>query len=122
MTGVSDVDVVYLYVADAERSLAFYRDELGIPLEQDEHDSDWFEARLPSGVRFALHVAHEARQPQPGTLEISFRAEDLEGTVKRVREAGFEAGPVRREFWGDLCEVTDPDGYRIGLFRPPSSD
>ena len=40
---VRNVNVVYLYVSDMERSAAFYRDLLGIPLEGDD---DWQEARL----------------------------------------------------------------------------
>jgi catechol 2,3-dioxygenase-like lactoylglutathione lyase family enzyme len=37
---VSRISVVYLYVSDMERSAAFYRDLLGIPLEGDD---DWQE-------------------------------------------------------------------------------
>ena len=54
--GVSNISVVYLYVRDMERSLAFYRDLLGIPLEGDEH---WSETTFPGGARFALHETHE---------------------------------------------------------------
>jgi len=32
---VSRLNVVYLYVSEMERSLGFYRDLLGIPLEGD---------------------------------------------------------------------------------------
>jgi predicted enzyme related to lactoylglutathione lyase len=45
--GVSNISVVYLYVRDMERSLAFYRDLLGIPLEGDGH---WTEATFPGGA------------------------------------------------------------------------
>ena len=47
--GVSGISVVYLYVRDLERSLAFYRDLLGIPLEGDEHS-------LFREYRFASHL------------------------------------------------------------------
>src|SRR5207247_1354844 len=52
---VRRLNVVYLYVSDMQRSLSFYGDLLGIPLEGDEH---WQEAPLGS-MRFALHLAHE---------------------------------------------------------------
>src|SRR5205807_10529968 len=52
---VRKVNVVYLYVADMRRSVGFYRDQLGIPLEGD---GDWQEATL-GDTRFALHKAHE---------------------------------------------------------------
>ena len=49
---VRTVSVVYLYVSDMERSLAFYRDVLGIPLGGD---ADWQEATL-GGTRSALRA------------------------------------------------------------------
>ena len=56
---VKRLNVVYLYVRDLDRSLAFYRDVLGIPIERDAHNPDWAEARFPDGMRFALHPWHE---------------------------------------------------------------
>jgi catechol 2,3-dioxygenase-like lactoylglutathione lyase family enzyme len=40
---VSRLNVVYVYVRDVARSRAFYRDQLGIALEGDEH---WQQADL----------------------------------------------------------------------------
>jgi catechol 2,3-dioxygenase-like lactoylglutathione lyase family enzyme len=50
---VSRIDVVYLYVRDLDRSIAFYRDVLGIPVEGD----DWgaaCEFADPDGYRLHL--------------------------------------------------------------------
>lgn len=42
---VTDLEIVFVYASDLARSVAFYRDVLGIPLEQDGHDRDWYAAR-----------------------------------------------------------------------------
>ena len=113
---VSGIDNVHLYVRDLRRSLAFYRDVLGIPLEGDEH---WMEADL-GGVRFALHPAHEGSDElSSGTISINFRVADVDGAAEAVRAAGFEAREQMREEYGTSYEVVDPDGYRLYLFQPP---
>src|SRR4029453_18863141 len=74
--GVSNISVVYLYVSDMERSLAFYRDLLGIPLSGDEH---WAEAAFDDGTRFALHATHEGVGPlSSGTVRVSLEVDDPE--------------------------------------------
>jgi lactoylglutathione lyase len=117
---VSRLSVVYLYVRDLDRSLRFYRDLLGIPLETDAHDPDWAEAQLPGGVRFALHQTGPASAaPQtPGTIVVDFATSDLDAAMERLRAAGVRLGRVMHEDWGSACEVFDPDGYRIDLFTP----
>lgn len=114
------INLVYLYVRDVERSIAFYRDVLGLPIVRDEHDPHWAEAKLPGGVRFALHAAGAGTQPQtPGTVRVDFEVANLDAAVERLRAAGVRVGEVEREPWGAVAEVVDPDGYTIDVFEPP---
>ena len=114
---VSGISVVYLYVRDMERSLAFYRDLLGIPLEGDD---DWAEATFPGGVRFALHTAHgDEVELGSGTLRIDLEVTDIDAEVARLRAEGVNVGGIVRDSWGAACEIRDPDGYRLELFEPP---
>jgi catechol 2,3-dioxygenase-like lactoylglutathione lyase family enzyme len=120
MTIVSRLNVVFLYVSDVERSLRFYRDLLGIPLELHPDDAAWAEATLVGGTRFALHRAHEATDELgSGTVRLNFEVAGIDAAAERLRAAGVEVGAVERESWGSACVVADPDGYRIGLFEPP---
>ena len=113
---VRRLNVVYLYVSDMQRSLSFYRDLLGIPLEGDEH---WQEAPLGS-MRFALHLAHEGvGDLSSGTVHIDFEVADLEAATERLRAAGVDVAEMMRDDWGAAAEVSDPDGYRLYLFEPP---
>jgi len=119
---VKRLNVVYLYVRDLDRSLAFYRDVLGIPVERDAHNAEWAEATFADGVRFALHPWHESVPAiGSGSVTIDFEVADLDEAIGRLREAGVETSEPLREFWGSVCSFTDPDGYQIDLFQPPSS-
>jgi lactoylglutathione lyase len=113
---VSRINVVYLYVSDMERSLGFYRDVLGIPLEGD---GDWQEASL-GGTRFALHRTREGVGPlSAGTIHVNLEVADLDAAADRLREAGVEPRETMRDEWGAALEFADPDGYRLYLFQPP---
>jgi predicted enzyme related to lactoylglutathione lyase len=114
---VSRVSVVYLYVSDMERSLRFYRDLLGIPLEGDE---DWAEAAL-GGTRFALHATHEGiGELSAGTIHVSLEVADADAAAERLRAESVETHETMRDEWGTAVEVVDPDGYRVYLFQPPA--
>ena len=115
---VSRINVVYLYVRDMARSLAFYRDVLGIPLAGDER---WAEATTANGVRFALHAVDGDVELGSGTLRVDFEVADVDEAAARLREHGVEVGDVERGDWGAACEFVDPDGYRLHLIELPRS-
>ena len=116
--GVSGISVVFLYVRDMERSLAFYRDLLGIALEGDEH---WAETTFPGGARFALHAAHEGIPAlSSGTVKLSFEVEDAAAAAELLRGQGVEVREALRDEWGTALEIVDPDGYAVNLFQPPA--
>ena len=115
---VSRLNVVYLYVSEMERSLGFYRDLLGIPLEGD---GDWQEASV-GGTRFALHLAHEGIGPlSSGSVHVNLEVADLETATERLRAAGVAVEEPMRDDWGAAAGITDPDGYELYLFQPPAS-
>ncbi len=114
---VRTVSVVYLYVSDMERSLAFYRDLLGIPLAGD---GDWQEATLGE-TRFALHKTHEEIGPlSSGTIHVSLEVADIDAAAEHVRSAGVAVKETMRDEWGAAMQVVDPDGYEVYLYQPPS--
>jgi lactoylglutathione lyase len=115
---VRRLNVVYLYVSEMERSVAFYRDLLGIPLEGDD---DWQEASL-GGTRFALHRAHEGVGPlSAGTIHVNLEVADLDAATRRLRDAGVAVEETMREDWGAASRIVDPDGYELFLFQPSAA-
>lgn len=117
----SRISAVWIYVRDMERSIRFYRDVLGLPLETDERDPQWAEAALPGGIRFAMHAAHPGAEPQPGTITVDFAIDDVDDAAARLRAAGVRVGDILREAWGSTITAYDPDGYRVSLFQPRRS-
>jgi predicted enzyme related to lactoylglutathione lyase len=111
------LSVVYLYVSDLHRSIAFYREVLGIPLEADAADPMWAEAVLEGGVRFALHLAPQGSEPQvPGTIRVNFEVDDIDAAAEHVGAAGVVVGEISREPYGSFFEFFDPDGYALECF------
>lgn len=112
------ISVVWLYVRHVARSIAFYNEALGIPVQRHTQDADWAEYTFPNGTRFALHQAHENAEVRPGTATIDFRVDDIDAAVATLRERGVECGEIDRQPWGSACELKDPDGYRLSLYQP----
>ena len=113
---VRSVSVVYLYVSDMQRSLPFYRDVLGIPLEGDD---DWQEATL-GGTRLALHKTREGiGELSSGTIHVSLEVAHADAAAEHVRAAGVAVKETMRDEWGTAVQVVDPDGYEVYLYQPP---
>jgi lactoylglutathione lyase len=113
---VKGLSVVYLYVRDFERSVAFYRDVLGLTFDVGD---GWAEVKLAGGMRFALHAAHEGVDGfSSGSMHLDFAVDDVDAAAARLRAAGVQVGEIFREPYGSHCTFVDPDGYELELFQP----
>jgi len=126
MIRLDHLDHLVLTVADIERSVAFYRDVLGMSVETF--------AGGRTALRFGdqkinLHLAgHEfepkARQPLPGSADLCFIARTpLSEVEAHLRACGVavEEGPVRRTgATGPILSVymRDPDGNLVEISNP----
>jgi glyoxylase I family protein len=122
---LSDVVDIGIVVSDADRSLAFYRDFLGMELVTDKNTAlghAWF---LRCG-RTTLELLQFDTPPQHtgptdatqafGYRFLMLRVRDLEGLVDSLTAAGY-AVPLPVSKAGDLtfAMVADPDGNWIEL-------
>ncbi|MDG0808111.1 VOC family protein [Cohnella rhizosphaerae] len=122
------ITVLTLGVEDLERSLAFYRDGLGLPTEgivgtEFEHGAVAF-FDLQAGLKLAIwrrrDLAHEAKVPvAPSSsteMTIGHNVASKE-EVDRVMELARQAGAVvtdsaHETFWGGYAgHFMDPDGH-----------
>ncbi|HWC49355.1 MAG TPA: VOC family protein [Solirubrobacterales bacterium] len=70
-----------------------------------------------SGTQVHLMPEEQPTVPSPGHLAVV--VEDFEGTVARVREAGFKVEP-KREHWGQPRALAiAPGGHRVELMAAP---
>jgi lactoylglutathione lyase len=120
-----------VYVADVDRSVAFYADQLGFDpfyRQPSEGAADYVGLRLGEsrlGIVTAEAPRHLFGSEIGGSprFELWVIVEDVDVTVAQLRESGV---PVLREPedmpWGErLGYVADPDGNPVALAAPAAS-
>jgi catechol 2,3-dioxygenase-like lactoylglutathione lyase family enzyme len=147
-TDISGINHTGLHVRDVERSIAFYRDLIGLELltrrqSRADYVADivgypgaiinmaWL--RHPSGgpIIELLEYVEPAGQPvdtataNPGTAHVCFSVPDIQATYRRLKAAGvrFKSdGPVAitagANQGGYAIYFTDPDGITLELIQP----
>jgi lactoylglutathione lyase len=128
LRGISEVILV---VADVKRSVAFYRDVVGLPPEDIGEKFAWFWAGAPGATQrigitagpLSFGAAHVR-----GPLHFAFGTERarIPALQSALESRGLEVeGPVEFKFWNALSiYFSDPDGNRVefcGFGDPPAS-
>jgi catechol 2,3-dioxygenase-like lactoylglutathione lyase family enzyme len=119
------IAVVILHVSELERSVRFYRDVLGIPLEPGSNepaDDPWYGGdhseyswREGAYLHFALFPS---RGPDKRTksVELGLIVSDVRACHERAAAAGVEVlHEPRPEPWGTTARYRDPDGNIVGV-------
>jgi lactoylglutathione lyase len=108
-----------VFVSDMDRSVAFYRDVLGLPLRFAS--PEWTEFAT-SGATLALHAS-----PQPsandgsgvtpaGGCHPGLSVDDLDGLHQRLVDQGVRCIEAPRDLHGTrLARYLDPDGMSISI-------
>jgi catechol 2,3-dioxygenase-like lactoylglutathione lyase family enzyme len=125
-----------LIVGDVERATRFYRDVVGLELEQSSEEWSWFWAGEP-GARQRIAVHHgslmfEEHSPLPegerfGRAHFAFEVDRdrLEEAVERVKSSGVDVyGPVELDWMrARSYYFYDPDGNLLEFWSPdPDQD
>jgi lactoylglutathione lyase len=119
----SKVDYVMVNVSDMSRSVAFYRDTLGLALKFES--PGWSEFQT-GGTTLALHPAAPAANSEgatpaklvAGTCSLGFSAQNLNSPYEELRARGahFVMPPTERPNEGiRLAVCLDPDGLAISF-------
>ncbi|HLI69261.1 MAG TPA: VOC family protein [Ktedonobacteraceae bacterium] len=107
-----------IYVTDMERSTAFYRDTLGLPLKFTS--PGWTEFNN-GGTTLALHkhMGGEIREARPaaGQATLVFVVDDIQGIYETLKADGvhFSMPPQKQPTGRILALLHDPDGFGITL-------
>ena len=111
--GIIDVTVITIPVSDQDRSLAFYRDVLGLELVDDVQMSPemrWIRLQ-PKGSTTGLTLASWFETMPAGSLRgLVLEVDDLEGTLAEMEARGLEHEDIVEEPWGRFVWCSDPDG------------
>ena len=121
----SKVDYVMVNVSDMRKSVAFYRDTLGLTLKFES--PGWSEFQTGATI-LALHTAARTvsegsglSRPMAGTCSIGFSVQSLEGTFAELQSRGahFVMPPTDQPNEGiRLAVCIDPDGLAISFAEP----
>lgn len=118
--------VVILHVSNLERSLHFYRESVGLPLEPgfNEPEGDlWYGGhhaelswREGAYLHFALFPTRPPIRRVTSGAEIGLLVDSLPEIHERLVEAGAEVlHEPRTEPWGVTARYLDPDGNVVGI-------
>ncbi len=114
-------DFVMYEVSDLERSVAFYRDVLGLSLASFHPEFSWAEfAAAPTTLALFAPAQFRPQAPAPraGGAAVFLAVADVPAAVDELRRQGV---PVLVEpFETPVCwnaAVADPDGNVVGLHQ-----
>ncbi|HYM38925.1 MAG TPA: VOC family protein [Thermoplasmata archaeon] len=131
---VTGVDTIAVVVSDARKSIAWYRDVLGLevayigpaaanpdPTVQGTPDrpGHWVELG-PGRPRTRIHLCDLGGKTEPGPTGITLLTDDLRSEYERMRARGVRfLHPPRKMDWGErLVAFVDPDGNEFDLKQP----
>lgn len=113
-------DYIIVYVSDMDRSVAFYRDVLGLPLKFTS--PGWTEFATGT-TTLALHRTgaeklppHHGRPPA-GQAHIGFIVDDIQATYEalKAQDVFFSLPPEKQVSGVTLAVLHDPDGLGITI-------
>lgn len=114
------VDYIIWYTASLDRSVAFYRDVIGLDVRVEGHGYVEFaveNTKLALFERSQLPDLIGRGGGEAPTGEIVFVVDDVDAEAARLRAAGAEllSGPVDRPWGHRTVHLADPDGNIVEL-------
>lgn len=112
------LEVVVLPVSDIDRSVAFYRDQVGFRLDHDTRNEHMHVAQLTppgSGCSIVIGDLPAQNQMRPGTMKaLQLVVSDGAAARQELLDRGVQAS--------DLTVVTDADGGTFFGFEDPDGN
>jgi hypothetical protein len=101
---------IILYSTSPDADRAFFQDVLRLP--SADAGGGWLIFGLPP-AEIAVHPSDEN-----GLHQLYLMCPDVEVFVAAMKERGIACGPVERQRWGLLTQVTLPGGAKLGVYQP----
>ena len=116
--GLASLSAVMLVCGDLHRSLRFYRDILGFRVTADAAPAR-IDLELREGVALSLHARSGLLAVRPGSLQLGFCVENVDGFLADCRHLEV---PIFQDAYdepfGRIAVIGDPDGYPIQVASP----
>jgi len=117
---VAGIGNLILAVNDMPRSLAFYRDALGLPVRFASGEFAFLQA---GAVTLCLRHAAGAAAAGHDEVEIVFDVADIHSAYETLKGRGIAFRVEPRAVTGDLwaTDFRDPDGHLLSIFGRASA-
>lgn len=122
MEKVTGIGGVFFRVRDVEKMSAWYREHLGIPIEDGHADFPWRDdGGNGSGGRTVWSLFPADTEyfglARPAFM-INYRVASLDRMLDQLRQRGVQIEKVEDYDYGRFAWITDPEGNRIELWEP----
>ena len=120
---VTGIGGVFFKADDPKKSLAWYREHLGMNGETQGINFLWRERDTPDRLGFTVWSAFPRDTdyfgPSGQNFMINYRVRDLDALLKRLHAQGVrQVGEVEKYPYGRFAWIVDGDGNRIELWEP----
>ncbi len=109
-----------LYCAQWAATVAFYRDQLRLPIT---HATDWF-IEFHLGATAYLSIADSRRATIPAVagagITLSWQVADVATIGARLQGLGIVTTPLKAKWGAQVLYFHDPEGHRIELWAAQS--
>jgi catechol 2,3-dioxygenase-like lactoylglutathione lyase family enzyme len=109
---------ITLYIRAFERMVEFYRDRLGLEVEQ--LNDGLVSLRAETGFTLTFHYADQPVLPRP-VPELRFAVSDVDAAYQDLQARGvrFDGEPVDMPGNVRLVACHDPEGFSVEFVGPP---
>ena len=116
---ITRLSPIVVFVKDFEKSLAFYRDQVGLKLAYPaRHGHVGWAAFKVGGSEFCIHGGGKGNNRR-SPVDVHFTVKGIRDTVRRMKAGGVRfLHPVRKMPWGHETTFVDPSGNTFELLEP----
>ncbi len=113
---IGKLGLIMVVVKNLDRSVAFYRDVLGLKFTMQQPKWAQFDC---GNIQLGLHPEGEEVKASPTSgCTFAFYVDNIDKTVRELKANGAKMlSEVRQEEFGLWALVADPDGYGIQLVQ-----
>ncbi len=116
---ITRIDPIVVFVRDFEKSLAFYRDQVGLKLAYPPmKEGQGWAAFQVGGTGFCIHGGGKGNN-RKSPVDVHFSVKDIRGTARKMKAKGVTClHPVKKMPWGLETTFRDPSGNTFELLEP----
>ena len=120
---VTGIGGVFFKTANASKTKDWYRDNLGIKVNEWGASFEFRNANRPEEINYLSWSPFSADtdyfNPSDQSFMINYRVQNLDGLLQQFKSKGIELlGPVQEFEYGRFAHILDPNGIKIELWEP----